>query len=126
MGISGLGSQVGGSHYTDMKLQPLELTYRLGQTPAFCKVAKYCTRVKEDTLKQLQKARHCITVEVELRDYVKHYGRVGIEEAYSLICEFTEDLTLREVLINMHKECYDNALCNMDKMIEKEELNAGL
>lgn len=120
---SGLGAQVGGDHYTGMKLQPLELTYRLGQTPAFCKVSKYCTRVKDNTLQQLQKAKHCITIEMELTKHLKHYQRVGIKEANNFICEFTEDKSLRNVLLSMHTECYENALWYLEEMIEQEKLN---
>ncbi len=39
--------QVGGSHYTSMKIQPLQLTYMAAEGDScFCKVAKYITRVK--------------------------------------------------------------------------------
>ena len=47
--------QVGGSHYTSMKIQPLQLTYMVANGDScFCKVAKYIARTKNTD--DLQKA----------------------------------------------------------------------
>jgi hypothetical protein len=63
-------TQVGGSHYTDLKIQPLELTYAnfgyIGLKAAiYTKVNKYMTRKKDDEIGQLKKARHCLDFLIE-------------------------------------------------------------
>ncbi len=69
---SALNTQVGGTHYTDLKIQPLELTYQnFGYTGAkaaiYTKVNKYLTRQKDDELEQLKKARHCIDLLIQFK-----------------------------------------------------------
>lgn len=61
-----LGSQCDGKHYTDMKLQPVQLAEMLGATPEFCKVSKYLTRDKNDKFINIDKAEHCLGLEEEL------------------------------------------------------------
>ncbi len=70
--MSALETQVGGTHYTDLKIQPLELTYQnFGYTGAkaaiYTKVNKYLTRQKDDELEQLKKARHCIDLLIQFK-----------------------------------------------------------
>lgn len=66
--------QVGGDHYKNMKLQPLELTYIVGGSPVFCKVAKYITRKKDDRKLNLEKAIHCLQFEFEhIQQRVENY-----------------------------------------------------
>lgn len=65
----GLNTQIGGNHYLDMKLQPLEATYLnfgyLGlKASVYTKVLKYF-RSKDNELEDLQKARHCIDILIE-------------------------------------------------------------
>ncbi len=62
-------TQVGGSHYTEMGIQPLEFTYRnygyAGLKAAVhTKVNKYF-RCKKDEVEDLKKARHCIDILIE-------------------------------------------------------------
>ncbi|UNY40409.1 hypothetical protein KLEP7_gp136 [Pseudaeromonas phage vB_PpeM_ KLEP7] len=68
--ISAIDTQEGGSHYKDQKVQPMELAYYIGGTPAFCKLSKYM-RVKEDQAEDLRKAYHCIEFEEEMQYYAK-------------------------------------------------------
>lgn len=63
-------TQVGGSHYTDMKIQPLEYTlavfgYEAFRGAIFTKINKYITRKKDNYLEQLKKARHCLDLLIE-------------------------------------------------------------
>ena len=46
--MSALDTQIDGGHYKDVKIQPIELAYKLGASPAFCKLAKYLSRDKGD------------------------------------------------------------------------------
>jgi hypothetical protein len=63
-------TQEGGNHYTDLKIQPLELTYlNFGyeglKAAIYTKVNKYMLRKKDNELGQLKKARHCLDILIE-------------------------------------------------------------
>lgn len=122
---SGLGFQVSGSHYTNMKIQPVELAYRLGATPCFTKLAKYLTRDKGDKSVNLQKARHCVTLEMDLRDYVfKFYESdavldVTTKEVEDLLCQFTDDSLIRVALFWMWCCTYEDTLIAVDQIISR-------
>ena len=58
-----LGVQVGGSHYTDLAIQPMYYSECNRLTAAQHTAIKYITRQKgslEDQLRDLDKAKHCI------------------------------------------------------------------
>lgn len=115
-----LGDQKDGTHYTDMKLQPVQLAEMLGSTPEYCKVAKYLTRDKNDKFINLEKACHCIGLEEELGvsfwkypwnvivgkywDYFKPY-----REVHPYIKQYTENLKIQEALQCMLIKDYDGA-----------------
>lgn len=117
--MNALGTQISGKHYKDMKLQPLELGYILGETPCFVKAAKYLTRDKNDKVENIDKADHCIRVEAELKKHLWKYTFTGInrlywknfrkEEIHPLIWEFTEDNLIRLALHRMFLKDYDRA-----------------
>lgn len=107
--------QVGGSHYTTMKLQPLQLTYLLSETPCFCKLAKYLTRAKDDKVQQTEKAKHVSMLEealtvISLENYPEevlallpenhkvNYNAAPTALAEKLIDIFTDDSKIREAL----------------------------
>ena len=116
--MSALNKQVAGSHYKNQKLQPIELAYMLGQTPAFCKVAKYATRIKDDPVQQLNKALHCIELDEELKDYQHLYCKVqDTDFVYDLLSDFTEDENLHACLMAMHLGDYSSAIFYMQDMI---------
>lgn len=80
--MNALDTQVGGGHYKDQGIQPFELTYaNFGYkgvaASVYTKVNKYLTRNKDDHLKNLRKAEHCIQIQIEL------YQRHLYEEARS-------------------------------------------
>jgi len=67
---STMDTQVGGSHYTDQGIQPLEVTYEnfgyYGVRAAlYTKVNKYLSRNKGNHLQDLEKAKHCIELQIE-------------------------------------------------------------
>lgn len=119
--MNALNKQIAGNHYKNQKIQPIQLAYMLGQTPAFCKVAKYVTRIKDNPVQQLNKALHCIELEEELKGYLFLYCKVDIEVATDIIYEFTDNPLLREVLIGIHKSDYFAAKCSMKEMIYREQ-----
>ena len=126
--MSGLGTQVSGTHYTTMKLQPVQLAYMLYSTPCFCKLAKYLTRNKGDKLINLNKAKHCVQLEVDLIDYAYKYtdnlDLVSADNATALIETFTGNELYREALLRMWIGDYKGTLRAMDDIIEayKESL----
>ncbi len=67
---STMDKQVGGSHYTDQGIQPLEVTYEnfgyYGVRAAlYTKVNKYLSRNKGNHVQDLEKAKHCIELQIE-------------------------------------------------------------
>jgi hypothetical protein len=100
-----------GTHYTDMKMQPLELAWRIKATPAFTKVAKYTTRVKDDPIEQMDKAIHCCEIEKELNNkYGCYQQTLEVLDSYLHISDFTDNITLQYALQAMYMRQYDVAL----------------
>ena len=57
--------QHGGSHYTELGLQPLQIClankgYEAFSGSCYTKILKYTTRIKDDEVEQLKKARHVL------------------------------------------------------------------
>lgn len=119
--MSALDKQIAGQHYKNQKVQPIQLAYMLGQTPAFCKVLKYATRIKDDPVQQLNKALHCIELDEELKEYQHLYCKVSVDFACDMIEDFTEDTNLRACLIAMHMGDYMTARFYMQDMIDIAE-----
>jgi len=127
--MSAINSQIDGSHYTEMYLQPLELTYMIGATPAFCKLAKYGSRNKGDKLINLNKALHCIKYEQEMQSryanimaeaYPFGFDLSKSELASKLIEIFTPNPELRSALKAMYNGEYERAIRYIEVMIESE------
>ena len=106
-------------------MQPVELAYRLHGSPCFCKLAKYLTRDKEDKLKNLKKAKHCIQLEVALlnkqigTDYVFNY--TNSNKAEELIDEFTDNIEYRKALKAFYYGYEEYAIAVVDKLIKELE-----
>ena len=71
--LSALESQVGGDHYKNQGIQPFEITYKnFGyeglQAAVYTKVNKYLTRDKGDHQENVEKAIHCLQIQL---DYCK-------------------------------------------------------
>ena len=67
---SPLNSQVGGDHYKNQGLQPFEITYaNFGykglQASVYTKVNKYLTRDKGDHRENVEKAIHCLQIQLQ-------------------------------------------------------------
>ena len=68
--MSAFDTQVGGDHYVQMGIQPLEQTFLnyglIGlEAAVYTKINKYMTRNKGDHVENLEKARHCLDVLIE-------------------------------------------------------------
>tara|TARA_S200002703_G_C3794096_1_gene245162 strand:+ start:465 stop:866 length:402 start_codon:yes stop_codon:yes gene_type:complete len=64
---SALDTQVGGDHYKDYKMQPMEIAYDYKLSPALAHCLPYILRYKKKNGKQdLEKAIHCLQLAIEL------------------------------------------------------------
>ena len=113
---SALEVQIDGQHYKNQKIQPIELAYKLGGTPAFCKLAKYLTREKNDKKVNLQKACHCICLEEDLKNWANYhyeYEMVDdkiIEDNEQLIVDFSNGVyEIEQALYEMFYRNYAKA-----------------
>ena len=104
--MSALDVQIDGQHYKNVKIQPIELAYTLGASPAFCKLAKYLSREKGDKKINLQKARHCIQLELDLLSvFMYDLSSEGAYEynfnsAQKLLTDFSEQFTTSKNFYN--------------------------
>lgn len=65
--MSELKSQVGGSHYTNMTIQPIEYIHANGIPYMEANVIKYVSRWKaKNGIEDLRKARHYIDLLIEM------------------------------------------------------------
>ena len=72
--MNALEKQVGGNHYTDLAIQPIEYSMKNDLNPCQHTAIKYITRYKEkDGLKDLQKAIHAIELLIQF-DYPDYQG----------------------------------------------------
>ena len=107
--ISAIDTQEGGSHYKDQKVQPMELAYYIGGTPAFCKLSKYM-RVKEDQAEDLRKAYHCIEFEEEMQYFAKlNYKYQDIDFIDYWINRHTTNPNIRNALSTLSRFNYKEA-----------------
>lgn len=68
--MSAFDTQVGGTHYKDLGVEPLKLTllnkgYEAFSGACYCKINKYTSRIKDDEVQQLKKARHVLDMWIE-------------------------------------------------------------
>ena len=114
---SALDIQIDGQHYKNQKIQPIELAYKLGGTPAFCKLAKYLTREKNNKKVNLEKAYHCICLEEDLVDCIQLYydsDDIGfLEYKDYMIAEFSDNVFIRNSLAAMYDRNYKVAKQNV-------------
>lgn len=106
--VSALNFQQDGDHYKTLKMQPLELAYRVNGSPCFTKLAKYASRRKVDRLGDLKKALHCIQLEKELGN---PYEAIRVEKKtfYENLTQFTDSPLLWLALDEMYHGRYDSA-----------------
>lgn len=125
---SALDVQISGNHYKTQKIQPIELVYKLGATPCFCKLAKYLTRDKGDKKINLQKARHCIQLEKDLRDYTVYYEKsmnlaLKDNNNRTLISDFSDIAYIQNSLVFMYLGFYTKAIEQVEEYAESLGIN---
>lgn len=67
---SAMAQQVGGTHYKELAIQPMELTlknmgYEAFKGACYTKINKYMIRNKDNEVEQLKKARHVLSMWIE-------------------------------------------------------------
>lgn len=67
---SAMEQQVGGTHYKELAIQPMELTlknmgYEAFKGACYTKINKYMIRNKDNEVEQLKKARHVLSMWIE-------------------------------------------------------------
>ena len=116
--MSALDIQIDGEHYKNVKIQPIELAYKLGASPAFCKLAKYISRQKNDKKVNLQKAIHCIQLDMELQ-YCSYYHLSAdacdgnLYMIYDFANQFTDDDNFADALVNLYSGYHNLAIDNV-------------
>ena len=116
--MSALDTQIQGTHYKNVKIQPIEIAYMLGASPAWCKLAKYLSRDKGDKKINLQKAVHCIQLDMELQ-YCSYYHSLAdvcdgnLFMIYDFANQFTEDDNFADALINLYSGYHNLAIDNV-------------
>ena len=108
--MDSLKNQVGGSHYKDMKMQPIQLIAGAKCDFVQGNIIKYVSRYKhKDGKKDLEKVLHYAKLALDLYPENKHYNNVGLGFAY---CK-TNDMTTLETSIVI------SALQHDYKMVEQ-------
>lgn len=109
--LSALDTQEAGNHYKGQKVQPIELAYYLGGTPAFCKLAKYISRDKDDKAEDLRKAYHCIQLEEQLQYFAKkNYKYEDWEFVLYWLERFSSNSNIQKALKALTRYDYEDAL----------------
>lgn len=98
--MSALDSQVGGGHYKDMAIQPIEFTHKNNLN--FCQgnVIKYICRYKnKNGLEDLKKVKHYVDLLIELEGYVVE------KELPEDLQEIADSRIFKEVVSFFKSEC---------------------
>lgn len=120
---SALNTQIEGNHYKTLKMQPIELAYKVNGSPCFTKLAKYASRRKADRLGDLKKAKHCIQLERDLSLlFDNRYRGIKVTDNFfhKTLKEFTEDELLFSALCYMYEGLYNLAIRSVEEIIAKE------
>lgn len=115
-----LKEQIGGSHYKNFKMQPIELIAKTRCSFIQGNIVKYISRYKEKNGKQdLEKVIHYAKLALELGDK----GNLGFRRAnaFSAYCQ-VNNLSEAQTKIIQHTgwDNYANVIEECTKLIEKE------
>ena len=66
---SALSEQIGGSHYKNLAIQPVEFIHKNGLNYIVGNIIKYCCRYQEKSgIEDLKKARHYLDILIEMEE----------------------------------------------------------
>ena len=128
--MSALQGQVGGVHYTKLKIQPVEVAYEIGASPLWLKVSKYLTRDKVDQQEDFRKAIHCIHLENELmelrcRNYVVAAVRYDHPAIRAFSDQFEDADLINSVLQDMFFGYFQSAVGDLQNYLVEFEKEGG-
>ena len=96
-----LEQQVGGNHYKDMKIQPIEFAQLNNLNPCEFSIIKYvCRHKNKNGIEDLKKAKHFIDLLIEL-EYEDHY-------------EYLDDGVIDKGYAEVHSDYLDKYLIKKD------------
>ena len=111
--MSGYKTQVGGNHYTKLKIQPMQYSMENGLNPLQHTIIKYVTRFRDKGgIDDLHKAKHCLDLLIE-------------HEQYSAkTANWPESAELHIDVIGQNGEHYEQAK-DVTEPLTADELKAG-
>ena len=84
--MSALDTQVGGSHYKSMPIQPMEFSMANNMDACQHTIIKYVTRFREKGgIQDLQKAKHVIDMLIEFEGKKQASARALIDDARNVL-----------------------------------------
>jgi hypothetical protein len=97
--MKAIETQIGGDHYKDMGIQPLEAVlanygYIGLEAAVYCKVLKYMGRDKGSKVENLQKASHVLQVLIEAAEAAKDTELSSYEEEEENWSDWITDLSI--------------------------------
>ena len=113
-------TQIGGSHYKDMKMQPVEL-FALTKCTAFqANIWKYITRYKHKNGKEdIEKAMHYAQLALELNcNSELSFSAIQEVANFCIINNLPHDISL--VVMHAGKDNYQNVISICKAIIDKE------
>lgn len=120
--MKAMDKQVAGSHYKDLKIQPVQIAYQIGATPLWLKAAKYLTREKEDKREDAEKALHCIELEDEMLElrcskYIAEMVAFDHPEIKAFAQQFDDWEFINDILQKMYFGFYPQAIQIMEEAL---------
>lgn len=114
-----LQTQIGGSHYKDMQVQPVEFIVKADLTFIQGCIVKYITRYKSKNGKQdIEKAKHFAQLAIDLCDAGPEVPSIGLAYHY---CQANKLSTIQQnTIVATVKEDYYNVIRYCNQIIKQE------
>ena len=114
-------SQVGGNHYTRLKMQPVEFIFKARLSFIQGSIVKYVSRYKYKNGKQdLEKCIHFSQLAIELCEVETQVPSVGLAYCY---CKTNEMSALQtNIIVSVVKTDYHNVIRYCNQLIKNEYL----
>ena len=137
--ISPLSIQIGGNHYKDMQMQPVELIAKLKLNYFQGNIVKYISRDKDNKIEDLEKAKHYCELAIELdkeiykkaNKFKKFFSQklTNIEIAKIIINYCLSNLMWKNepyIISSAYKKDYKEAIKQIDEILSNEKYKQRL
>ena len=108
--INSLSIQIGGNHYKDMQMQPVELIAKLKLNYFQGNIVKYISRDKDNKIEDLEKAKHYCELAIELDKEI-------YKKTNNFLKLFTQELTNKEIAQIIINYCLSNLMLKNEPYI---------